>query len=310
MNKSVQILILIALFPMIGSAREETLEERKQRIVRKYLQEKATVTQSDIMVPSELEEDERITDSEKFSEARVSLERQEAGAKPMVAPPPAPRPAPRADANWLLQATDETAELDMFGNPINSSADSWSSWGSTETERSEAGTSERRTDSYTREDRSSFSARGQQATTRDAYGRTTSSTVRPRERDIFGRTATPESESTPSTGFRLDRTPRTFGSSPDQGLLNNSFGQVRTPGTEDPRRSETQRSGTYTPYMSPYQKQREKQNQPTWSTQRSDTEQYERKDSYEKWKGRQNEFDPTADDAYINDMMKKNRSRR
>lgn len=307
MNKSVQILLLIALFPMIGSAREETLEERKQRIVRKYLRENATVTQSDMIVPSELDEDERITDSEKFAEASVSLERQEVGAKPMVVPPPAPRPVPRADANWLLQAADETAELDMFGNPVDSSADSWSSWRSTEAERTEDGISQRRTESYRREDQNSFGMRGQQSTTRDTRYGTTPSTIRPRERDVFGRTATPQSESTPSSGYGLDRTPRTFGSSPDQGLLNNPFGQVRSPGEEDSLRSGTPRSGTYQPYVSPYQKEREKRSQPTWSTQRSATEQNQRKDSYQKWKSRQNEFDPTADDAYINDMLKKNR---
>jgi hypothetical protein len=117
MTKAIQILLLAAfLFPMFGSAQEETLEERKKRVTRKYLRERMNVSQSEMVVPEDLTEDVRVLDSEKFKEATVDLQRQAATTPP---PPPMPRrPMPeQADSNWLLNDIDNK-EVDLYADPF------------------------------------------------------------------------------------------------------------------------------------------------------------------------------------------------
>ncbi|MEA2067874.1 MAG: hypothetical protein U9P12_01625, partial [Verrucomicrobiota bacterium] len=117
MSRAVQILLLAVLLPMVGSAREETLEERKQRITRKYLRERVNVSQSDMVVPGDLPEDERVLDSERFKEPEMDLQRQQPGAMPL--PPPQRRPLPpkKSDSNWLLDSIEEE-ETDPYADPF------------------------------------------------------------------------------------------------------------------------------------------------------------------------------------------------
>ncbi len=289
---------------MLGNARDETLEERKQRITRKYLRERAAVTQSDLTVPTDMLEDERVTESEKFAETMVDLDRQESAAAPIMPPPPTV-PVPRTDANWLLDGADEITDFDAYGNPVESSIDSggdlWSAWG-TETESREQQRSEsRRYDPYSREERGIYGNRDERSIRGTISGGPASAETRS---DLFGRR---QSQPTYTTGFGLQGDRRTYGPSPEQGLLNSTFGQ-RSSGTEsDPVSTESERELNYTPYKSPYQQKKELQNQPTWSTSGSEQEQYKRSDSYEQWKTRKKAWDPTADDAYVDELMKQNR---
>jgi hypothetical protein len=298
MNKSVQILILLVLLPLAGVAQEETLEERKQRIVRKYLRERVTISQSEMVVPTDFQEDERVTDSEKFKTPEVDLARQDASPAQAVTPPPQPRPVPRADENWLLKGTDETTEFDQYGNPIDASiegADYWSGWGGTDKEREEKRSSSRRYDPYAREDRGAPDSRLQQGPQNRGFGAASFSEERA---DLFGNRQTSPA---PASGFSVQRTPRSFGSSPD-GMLMSPFGQNQAPEEE-----QAPEFRTYQPYKSPYQQQREQRSQSPSFPKPSTQQEYKRPDSYEQWKSRQKQYDPTSDDAYINEMMKQNR---
>ena len=101
MKRNVQILLLIAcMVPLLVQAEEETMEERKRRITRKYLRERMDITYSDEVVPGADVESDDVLASEKFKETEVDLQRQEPGA---VLPPPMRQPAPRTEnRNWLL----------------------------------------------------------------------------------------------------------------------------------------------------------------------------------------------------------------
>lgn len=306
MNKSVQILILLALIPLAVVAREETLEERKQRITRKYLRDHAKITQSAMMVPSEVLEDERIADSEKFKTAEVNLEREEAAASPIVPMPPPTRPVQTAEENWLLQGTEDITEFDEYGNPVaaeGADSDFWSLWGTEqETPPAKEQRASRGFNSPYGSDASSAS--GGRDAQQDSRIRTFggASPASGTTQDIFGRT---QSAPAYSSGFGLQRSTRTYGSDPEEGLLTSPFSRQEYSSRDQ---SETERSGTYQPYKSPYQQQREERsNRSSWSTPSSESQQYQRSDSYQQWKSQRKEYDPTADDAYINQMLQQNK---
>ena len=64
MNKVFIFIIYLLLISIYGEAAEETLEERKKRIMRKYAPHKATITQSNMEVVGAFSEDERVIASE------------------------------------------------------------------------------------------------------------------------------------------------------------------------------------------------------------------------------------------------------
>ena len=317
MNKAVQILLFFALFPMIGSAREETLEERKQRISRKYMREHTNIAQSDLLVPSEEIEDERITDSEGFNEMAVDFQRQEAGIKP---PTPPSRPMPRpTDRNWLLDQSEmeEDPSADPFdpfqSNDAKTEGDYWALWGGKPEDDSvkETATRESRYDrnSYDSRDPSSrgmIDPRSQQG----FYGEEQDSRYGSAEREygqqgsLFG---SRQGGSTFDQSSRRQGT-RTYGSSPDTGMLRTPFSQMESPETGRSQRGGVDREQGYTPYQSPYQKQREEQRgqKQSWGPQEQEQE-YQKPDAYKQWKGRSKDWDPTRDDAYLNDLMQQNR---
>ena len=319
MNKSVQILMLLALFPMLGMAREETLEERKKRVVRKYLREEVTLTQSAMVVPSDLLEDERITDSEKFKGVDVDLQRQGASSTLVVQPPPQRRPAPRrTDRSWLLDDMDDAT--DAYGRPIDSYTaatmdsgdDLWSAWD---------GTSEKKTaQALDRQDRHSYdqdrispygrqnpekSANGGRNSQNDLYGNQQNSRFgRPADSsrtDLFGRQ---RSEYSSSLNLQGSRTP-IYGSDPEQGMLISPLSKLNSSREGRSTTERKQRQG-YTPYQSPYDKQREQRGQKK-KMQPQRQQEFKRPDSYQQWRKRNKTYDPTADDAYINEMMQRNR---
>ncbi|QBG48867.1 hypothetical protein EGM51_16215 [Verrucomicrobia bacterium S94] len=304
MNKFIHILLMLALLPVVVSAREETLEERKQRIVRKYLRENATITQSEIVVPSEMEEDERLLESEKFRDTKdMSLEREEPLDKPFIPPPPA-RPVPKADVNWLLGDSDEeVTEFDMYGNPIDSasveSEDNLWSW-----DRSGKDGTERRRETYSRD-----GERRAERSVRDYFGRETrvpgdgerASSPFQTDSGLFGR-----SRNTYSSGFGLQGNRRTFGADPEEGLLS-PFPQYRSSDSSQ-QYGGTTGSGTqsrqgHQPYQSAYEQERE-QRRKQWEglnqNLEKQEEQFKRPDTYQRWKERNKSYDPLADDAYLN----------
>ncbi|MDF7801571.1 hypothetical protein P4C99_18985 [Pontiellaceae bacterium B1224] len=305
MNKSVQILLLIALFPMIGNAREETLEERKQRIVRKYMRQSVDITQSDMMIPSGVVEDERIIDSEKYQDAKVSLQREDTSASPMMPPPQRPRPVPRADSNWLLGSMDETADAsdpyaDLYTDPyasssIDSGEDLWSTWDTASETQASPTRQDRGYNPYAQTDgnrgmtdgrsQQIYSANGQQQNS--GFGSSYSGRT-----GIFG-------QSRPTSGYNLQGNgTRSYGSDPSEGLLSSTYPQLDS-SSEEEQSSTTQ---GYQPYKSPYVLQREQRSQ-QWGSQQQSTQEYKRQDSYQQFKDRNKTWNPTQDDAYINEMI-------
>lgn len=315
MNKPVQILLLFAFLPMLGMAREETLEERKQRIVRKYLRENATITQSDLVVPSDLPvEDEQVTDSEQFKDAEVDLQRHEGAATPIM--PPQQRPVPRANSNWLLDDMDEEADgSNPYADPYSSgSIDSgdnlWSAWDGTssrdtQTTRQNRNTDSYRNDPYSRQDsnrgifggrqQQEYSTGGQQGSGFGASSRT----------GIFGREQQ-SGQSGYSSGLNLQGSQtRTYGSDPSEGMLSTPLPQIDSSSRKDEQRRSSQ---GYQPYKSPYEQQREERRQQQRGTvPKPEQPEFKRPDSYQQWKERNKTWDPTQDDAYISEMMKKNK---
>lgn len=300
MSKPVQILLLLALFPMVGSAREETLEERKQRITRKYMRERTNVAQSDLLVPSEVIEDERITESEGFNDLAVDFKRQESGSMPPPPPPEARARPRRTNRNWLLDDVDPEGgdESDPYADPYADSysdpyedaytdpyADAsdtggkdnyWSLWGE---DKEESATEKSSDDDRYRHDQ------------KDSSGRV----------DIWGNSEFSGEEQGVRSGFSskgaglFGGNNDPYGSSPNSGALYTpvSF-KAETRGTE---RSRWGNEGNNTPYKSPYQQQKNQQREQTrsWSSSQQKQE-YSKPNSYQQWKSKNAEFDPSKMD--------------
>lgn len=304
MNKPVQILLLIALFPMIGTAREETLEERKQRIVRKYLRENLVITQSDMVVPSDLPEDERITDSEKFMDVEVGLDKHDASAAPFI-PPPRPRPVPRADSNWLLD-TDETADAsDPYADPYasslqNSGEDLWSTWDNPSVQLESPTRQDRSYNPYARTDSNQGMQDGRSQQNYSSYGQQQDSgygSAYSGRTDLFGQPRQTDRSVYSSSGFNLQgNSPRTYGSDPSEGLLSSPYPQL------DSSSPEEQKPG-YQPYKSPYVQQHEQRSRQWGSPVQQPKQEYKRQDSYQQFKERNKTWNPTQDDAYTSELM-------
>jgi hypothetical protein len=293
MNKTVQILFLIAVLPMLGSAREETLEERKKRITRKYLRENMNVVQSGMVVPEDVEEDEQVTDSEQFKEIEVGFERQESGVQ--MPPPPRQRPVPlQTSENWLL--TDPELDEDPYATDggVESENDYWSLWGGRPSEERPPEAS-RRQQAYDR-----YSSQSRANETRD-QGILGSRSLESGRTSLFG-----ERESTTLPGNFGDQGSfgnqgsRAYGSSPETGLLNTPFPQQRRSEPDQSRESQQ-----YVPHKSPYQYDYQQRRQQQ-GIQQPQIE-YTKPDSFQQWKDRNKTWDPTGDDAYLDELMNKNR---
>lgn len=287
------LLTVVLLVPPAMGAKEQTMAERKQRIMRKYLRENQNVVQSDLVVPDTVD-DERIADSERFSQREELLKRQSPAA-----PPPAPiyRPIPvQAKEDWLLA---EDPETDPFADPFAL--------------KSEEGTEESKADWYSewRRQREELAAEAQIRET-EAYeallnrrsgseGGYGSGVRRPdSSRPVYG--------SAPRTSYGPDQSgagPASFGttrygSSPSSGML-----QWSTPSGSS-EGSPSSSSG-YTPYRSPYRTQQEQRQQPQPGYPQTQQEEFRRTTPYQKWKNDNKGWDPTADDAYLNELMRRNR---
>lgn len=331
MKRNVQILLLFACaVPLLVRAGEETLEERKRRITRKYLRERMDITYSEEVVPDTDAGSEDVLASEKFKDPEVNLERQQPGA-PL--PPPVRQPPPRTEnRNWLLAEPGEPADpyadpFDQMDSKDESKKNDWmTTWGA-ERESSPYADPQRK-GRYNWREYDSFS--GEQSGRYDST----------RQGGSFG-ARTSFGEEMPS-GVPQQRS-QTYGSPDGQDLssenpFNSIFNQnraqsttlreIETPGNPSSESGWQPRTGGYTPYKSPYQTQRD-QRQEQWGgytpykspyqTQRdqrggqggrySEPEQeYQRQDPYQQWKKKNPaQFDPTGNDAFIQQNMPKTR---
>ena len=95
------------------------MEERKKRITRKYMRDRANISQSDMLVPEDFLENERVLDSEKYKHVKAGYERHETSED--TPPPPARRPArKRKNNNWLVEDMDteeSSATGSFFSDP-------------------------------------------------------------------------------------------------------------------------------------------------------------------------------------------------
>jgi|GEM_PF-3355256 len=312
MTKSLHILLFLAVFlPLTGFSKEETMEERKQRIVRKYLREQATLTQSDILVPSDLPEDDAVKNSEKFKQPEINLKREESPAVPVL-PPPRPRPVEtKENANWLLEGLDTDADNpfaadDPYANNNENtpSDDYWSLWGG-KPSRSESAAGSRNErkgyNPYAQEDRSGqyMDPRSRSSFMEDSSRQ--SGRYVAGETDIFGR---PKREVKPSGAFGVNNPSRSYGASPDAGLLTTPSADTRS--SED--RADRRKESGFQPYKNPFTTETDEQRLRGGATvPRNKQDTYRRPDAFQQWKERNKSFDPTKDDAYIDELMRQNR---
>ncbi len=288
MKRSVQILLLCALLPQIGSARAETMEERKRRIMRKYMCAPASSSESNMLVPvEELPEDEQILDSEKFKEPQVEFKPHEAGAMPMPRQVLRPLPKPE-ERNWLL-AEDPLAEEDPYADPFSMEEEEpRPTRDYRDVQRTEPG----RYDPYSWSKQEVADPRSPET---EGYPRSRLFGTRPEERS--------------ASSFSLDyrrKTPSRVAPSSDL-LKSKSPFSATTPSSERYRTDQKSQQGLI-PYRSPYQTQQSPRT--PYSSQpgfRQEPQEFKRVDPYQKWKEQRNTWDPTKDDAYINELMRRDR---
>ncbi|MCF7817497.1 MAG: hypothetical protein K9M54_06425 [Kiritimatiellales bacterium] len=314
MKRNLQILLIATLLlPMLGTAREETKEERKQRITRKYLREHTTIQQSDAMVPEESPEDLQITDSERFKQPEIDIQRQEPGT--MMPPPPQPRrPLPSAeDRNWLLAKDPELT--DPYADPFSlqdstatepKKSTDWTTW---ETGRE----TEPQTES--RFDRRNYNADNQQPS--GTYDSRRQGLLNPRAPIPFSSDGTQQdspftkssgmSTRSPYTANGLDLSrDKTLTPLINQGRLQTPFPRDTGSSSDRSFGSDSQQRNGSIPYISPIQTQRnQQQQQGTYGTPQQE---YQKPDPFKKWKEQNpTKFDPMRDDAFIDELMPKNR---
>lgn len=308
MKRSVQILLfatfMVSVFSAVG---EETIEERKRRITRKYLRERMDLTYSDEVVPGESAEQEEVLASEIFKEPQVELSREEPGAT--VPPPRLPPPQMETEnRNWLLSEPTETA--DPFADPFavkdaedEPKKNDWTTWG---TEREPLPYGSRR------ENR--FNGRNQ-----EAYPEQQSQSYSPwRQNGVFNPRAPVEesvqqqypqqrnSYARPYDGINSTQESgydSTFSRRPQQ---QNPFSRETSPSSTQSFVPELKpRAGSYTPYRSPYETQRE-QRKNQWNSYGAPEQEYRRQDPYQQWKEKNHSpFDPMGDDVFINETVPK-----
>lgn len=116
---------------------------------------------------------------------------------------------------------------------------------------------------------------------------------------MFGRK---QDESAGSSLGTLDLSrDRIYNPTLNQGKLQDPFKRKSTPSAD-----RSFGSG-YTPYKSPYETRREQQQQ-QWGGKPQQGPEYKKVDTYQEWK-KQNpvRYDPTGDDAFINEVMPKSK---
>ena len=122
MHKVFIFIIQLLLISICGAVVEETLEERKKRIMRKYASIKTTIMQSDMEVVSAFNEDERVIASEIMQVDDLQFEREEPNR--MIRPPVVHPNMQQDQSNWLL----DSEEVDLEEN-VDVQGEYWSMFG-------------------------------------------------------------------------------------------------------------------------------------------------------------------------------------
>ena len=110
MHKVFIFIIQLLLISICGEA-EETLEERKKRIMRKYGSIKTTIMQSDMEVVNAFNEDERVIASEIMQVDDLQFEREEPNR--MIRQPVVRPNMQQNQSNWLLDSEEVDLEENM-----------------------------------------------------------------------------------------------------------------------------------------------------------------------------------------------------
>jgi len=280
------------------------MEERKRRIMRKYLRERMDITYSETVVPEASAEDEEVLSSEKFQEPQVDIQRHELGR---ALPPPVLRPVPPAQSrNWLL--AEDPGPPDPYDGP-SAAGDSkeelkktdWTVWGT-----------EREASPYTTTRESRFSWRDQGF----SFGQQSGGYDSTRQQGIFDPRG--PSAGDVQSGFPQQQANQPFGLSAGSDLsrektfftpaLNQERPQspfpheTKSPADQSFGSGLQPRTSGHMPYKSPYQAQREQRQRGY-----NDPEQeYQRLNTFQQWKKKnQLRRDPMSDDAFIEETMPK-----
>ncbi len=305
MNRIIQTLLFSAV--LLGTASAETMEERKQRIMRKYLRERQELVQSEVVLFDE-REDERVIDSEKFQQGKKSFDQQQgAVVRPFVVKANPARSTQQG--NWLL--ADEDAETDPYADPFSMDAGTeqqgerenrWVLW----QRQQEQMASESQSSTTVRQ---SYSARESYSTGRGYSGSGGSTGYSAgygyagqqdrSSRYTYGATQGTSYGQQTESGYGQYGTTRS-GASSSAGMLRYPGSSTQSSGSTSSGRSST--SG-YTPYTSPYQSRQQQQS----SQQSSQQQEFIRTTPLQKWKSSSESWGSSSDDAYVNELMQRSR---
>jgi len=312
MNRNTYALLTAVLLSlMLNLAQAETMEERKQRIMRKYMRERQDIAQSDFGVPEAEVEDARVLESEQFKEPSVEFQRQPSAATP----PPAFRPVPvQQERNWWLETSE--ADGDLYSDPFASksadadkSENSWSPWGKRE-DSSVYGGADNRQPGWRRDDTSPGSpsaydirresGNGFSGSDMTDDGYTSRWAPGPQVNDRmsgYGRQQL-DHRGRRESGWGRNSADR-YGSSTTPGVLPSPYS---SPYGMQGSSARDQAAG-YTPYRNPYQSQGEDQRRRSGGSLQPQQPQYTRPDHSQTWKESYKSWDPTSDNPYLDELM-------
>lgn len=130
MKKILYFLFILSILPLSSSVAEETRAERRQRIMRKYLQKETQLGAVATSIPSDKSEDDAdVLESEQMITPQVDLQRQDTGtSRPMPPPPPRRRTRTPLQKNWLLidDESEDSEDSDKKKKSTRSSSDLYS----------------------------------------------------------------------------------------------------------------------------------------------------------------------------------------
>ena len=123
--KSLICILIFTICSSLGLKAEESMEERKKRIMRKYAPLKTIIEQTDIEVFDEPAEDERVLESEIMLVEDLEFKKEKPGQ--IINYNVQRGPSDRSGANWLFDVDED--ELELEEEP---KGEYWSLFGDTE----------------------------------------------------------------------------------------------------------------------------------------------------------------------------------
>lgn len=123
--RSLICILIFIICSSLGLKAEESMEERKKRIMRKYAPLKTIIEQTDIEVFDEPAEDERVLESENMQVEDLEFKKEKPGQ--IINYNVQRGPSDRSGANWLFDVDED--ELELEEEP---KGEYWSLFGDTE----------------------------------------------------------------------------------------------------------------------------------------------------------------------------------